>query len=119
MSGSCKRVKLTLVVLAALTVSSHAAGQGTVVFVNGSDLFRYCQDKDDGSRGLCNGYIAGVADATVGTQISGYRSCSPYGRTVGQVHDVVVQWLARHPQHRHKAAPGLIAAALAEAFPCR
>lgn len=48
------------------------------------------------------------------------RACVPKkGVNIGQLADVVVQWLQTNPQARHYAAAGLVAEAVSKAFPCR
>ena len=44
--------------------------------------------------------------------------CTPANVTVGQVVDVIVNYLQANPKYRHISASLLAGAALREAFPC-
>ncbi len=101
-----------LIIVMALTLLSswpaHAA------FKSGNDLLEYCE-KEKGSfdRGVCGGYIIGVVDNS-GTQI-----CLPDGVIVGQLQDVVVQFLKNNPNSRHYTGSSIVALSLKKAFPCK
>lgn len=86
-------------------------------FFDGHDLLQRCQASNAFDSGACMGYVAGVHDA-----ISGVVICpeSHSGRkTLGQVRDLVVQYLHRNPQLRGETADVLIRAALMPVWPCR
>ena len=92
------------------------------VFENGDELYRHCQNEDeaesarqnDGSRGLCLGYVLGAYDAAG----KNYAICIPAGVTAGQVKTVVRLWLQNHPESRNLPAAGLVLDALLDKFPC-
>ena len=97
-------------------------------FETGNDLFQFCSD----SRSIyfenyCKGYAVGVADAAMAVnamKANGYpipSVCLPAGEHVKseQIRDVVVQYLAAHPEIRHQAAGGHALVALQAAFPCK
>jgi hypothetical protein len=67
----------------------------------------------------CYEYIKGIADVLVHDSIAGYRACVPPRVLDTQLRDVVVQYLQRNAPQRHYGAAGLVAEAIAEAFPCR
>ena len=59
------------------------------------------------------GYIAGVADT-----LSGVTVCGPYSITLGQMHDMVKQYLEQYPADRHNSADRIINHVLKSAWPC-
>jgi len=62
--------------------------------------------------------VTGVGDAAV---LLGWKAaCSPKPKAVsaGQVEDIVVNYLNKHPEKRHFDVSGLVLDALSEAFPC-
>jgi len=117
--------RAVLGVVAAVAVWGEARAE-TSAFINGNELHEYCNSPRGTERyGLCVGYIVGVSDALAsGTTnlpvlIFGWRACIPKNVTIGQVTDVVTKWLREHPQDRHYLATGIVAEALAKAFPCK
>ena len=104
----------------AVGTPAHAAA-----FKSGNDLFQDCKASSNSfTQGVCIGFAIGVADAMeaarpVNGMVAGFRACFPAQVTAGQVTDVAVSFLTRHPEWRHLAASSLVAGALAEAFPCR
>jgi hypothetical protein len=90
------------------------------------------------AKGLCDGYVAGVADAnqvyeekegqllpklaadgsTEGARLE-LRWCLPKGSTGRQLVKVVKKRLAQHPEELREQAAAVIAQALQEAFPCK
>jgi hypothetical protein len=89
-------------------------------FIDGNDLFDRCSEPY-GSAGdtYCRAYINAITDALYeGTVIGGLKVCFPVHVLTGQVEDLAKRFLSAHPDERHLGAPGLVAEALAEAFPC-
>ena len=83
-------------------------------FYNGNQLLEFCNStKGSFERGLCGGYIAGIADKTDSTTY-----CIPSKATVCELIDVVKLWLRDHPEKRHLSGGVLVAEALKEKFPC-
>ena len=85
-------------------------------FYSGNDLSAKCTAPEGSlDRVYCLGIMAGLADAfeTDGT------TCLPKNSSVGQVNDVVTDYLRSHPADRHRAAAVLGRLALREAFPCK
>jgi hypothetical protein len=100
---------------AALAVTLLAAsGTTSRTFDTGNSLYDFCKS---GSQ-ACAGYVSGVADVMGLTEISGFKACIPLDVTRRQATDVVTKWLAANPAKRNSGAPGLVAHALADAFPC-
>jgi hypothetical protein len=103
-----------------LTVALSSGAQAA--FVDGNRLLSDCSA--GGSQAFCLGYIAAISDALSLTGIApstvaNYRACVPSEATNGQIADAVRQYLEHNPAFRHLSAPGLVAEALSQAFPCR
>ena len=90
---------------------------------NGSVLLSYCARSTRFSQSACLGYIAGISDAMIDRRIIGkgaaYQACIPREVTAGARAAKVIPWLTRHVDDLHKPAAGLVAQALAAAFPCK
>jgi Ssp1 endopeptidase immunity protein Rap1a len=72
------------------------------------------------NRGVCGGYVEGISDALgADNSINGYTACFPENVKERQTIEVVIQFLVANPATRHRDAAGLVAHALAEAFPCQ
>lgn len=93
--------------IALLTVSTAASAD----FYTGNDLFERLNDPDRVYLGM--GYIAGVADLG-----SGEYHCAPENVTLGQVRDMVTQYLRLNPSNRHMSASVLVTLTLMEKWPC-
>lgn len=117
-----------IAVMAALVVARSVNAENTRsahAFESGNSLITVCREGIGNTNVQtiqyfrCTAYMLGIADAMVaGNSVNGYRACFPVGVTVGQIHDVVMENLESHPEERHFAAVGLVAAALQAAFPC-
>ena len=125
-SGFFMRSSARLVALAA-TALALACLPATARAVTGNELWTYCAVTDPGSQGFnhlyfgdCEGFMLAIADAlTSPNGIYGFRACFPANSTRGQSMAVVRRYLEQHPEQRHYQAGSLVAAALAEAFPCK
>lgn len=117
--------RVIMLAASGLLCSKVAIAQTYTSFTTGNSLFDQCSATSSIAKEYCLGYIVGIADAlsdvnSDGGTIQGARACPPKRNlSQGQVRDVVVQWLQRNPAIRHKGASGLVATAIAEAFPCR
>ncbi len=104
-------VALTFLVL----VSKAVAGNYFV----GNELHAFCQSDSLTRQHACVGYITGIADVLAeGIAVDGWRACISMGVTNTRLTDVVKYWLEQHAEDRHRNAPGLVAKALAESYPC-
>ena len=103
-----RRIFVALV-LSGLVVDAQAEEQIGIDFVNGNQLYEFCQRSPD----YCLGYVAGVA---AGSQIRATFCLG--GVTSSQLRDVVNFWLRDHPDKRYLAGSLLVAEALKEKFPC-
>lgn len=102
-----------------ITPPDRGGAPGRYSYVTGNLLLEYCQKSEN----ACIGYIQGVVDGQLAAITGTSRDvayCIPDGSTTGQVKDVVVGYLTKHPESRHELAGILVAAALAQAWPqCR
>jgi hypothetical protein len=105
-------------IAAVVAVSAEAQAD----FKTGNQLYADCTSEEGASaRVYCSGYIAAIADAAAWGPpwgVFGYIQCPRDTVTLGQMSDVVVRFLAAHPERRALGAAGLVAQALSEAFPC-
>ena len=88
--------------------------------VEGNELWRLCTSKGTRANGLCYGYVTAIAEVARGSDgLYGHHVCLPAHTTRRQTVEVVNRSLDQHPEQRHYGASGLVAEALAEAFPCK
>jgi hypothetical protein len=94
--------------LSAVTLGSQESQPTTQ---RGTGLLTVCRDTTEFSRGVCMGYILGVADTSKGV-------CVPPGVNVRQIVDLCVQYLEQHFATRQEFSYQLILRALHEAWSC-
>jgi Ssp1 endopeptidase immunity protein Rap1a len=113
--------------LVLFVVSPKAGAQEVnpgLTFETGNDLYEKCSTAPNTlSQGFCLGYSAGISDAMsikpALNPVNTYSRCLSQNVTMGQIADVVKEYLHQNPAKRHFAAIALIAEALANAFPCQ
>jgi hypothetical protein len=112
-----------LIALIACLAPQQSLARNTPSASTGNNLLQACRsDKGSIDWWFCVGYLEGAhsamgMDSAVGKAALG--NCPPDGVTKGQLFDITVQYLDRHPETRHLPAVALIAKAWAGAFPCR
>ena len=106
-----------MALLASASMVSQASAKGSF-FLTGNELLNQCQDNSLVRQGDCMGFTSGVSDAMASSTLHGWTACVPNQVTRGQVKDIAVQFLVKHPEWRHLTAVSLVANALDEAFPC-
>jgi hypothetical protein len=82
-------------------------------YINGNKLL----DDLTGSntdRAFALGFVAGVVDS-----YDGELFCTPRAANLGQLRDVVTQFLVRNPKERHRNAAAIVAIALVIDYPCK
>ena len=86
-----------------------------------NDLLTYSQAKDGTfEKGVCTGYILGIADTLVaGGRIGNFRACITAGVNIGQLADTVTHFLTTSSGTKNGNASNSVASALANAFPCK
>ena len=109
-----------------LTVLSLSPTPAHANFVNGNGLYDDCKsDKTDSlyhvKQSACLSYIQGIVDG-VDLENNYHKSeryyCLPKNVTMGQIRDVVAQFLESNPAKRHLPAAILVVVSLEEVFPC-
>ena len=100
-------------------------------YISGNDLYPLCsatpenvpgdqQANASTQWGFCRGYIAGVADILENGEVAGYRACRAAPPVeIGQLAEVVTNFLRDHPDERQLTAASNVAFALSKAFPCK
>jgi len=115
-----RRVACAILLAGALHAPPAMAG----LYITGNDLYADCSVPKENpvyySRTeRCTGYITGVVDATEGTrQLQGRPFCVPDNITLGQITEVVLNYLQTHGDTRGLNASALVIAALAENWHC-
>lgn len=125
-------------ILICMTLVTSTTRAETGQFVSGNKLYEWCS-KSTGTNyySVCIGYIIGVWDAQPATEF--YRIlwettmrtrskrknvrvksliCAPKGLIIGQIQDVVLQWLRDNPKERHRPGRVVVTMAVQEAWPC-
>lgn len=83
-------------------------------FQTGNRLLRTCQSMETTDISMCIGYIEGVQDADEHFAIW----CVPPNTEAGQLQEVVIKALVENVAERAYPASGLVANAIAAAWPC-
>ncbi|HEY1794833.1 MAG TPA: Rap1a/Tai family immunity protein [Stellaceae bacterium] len=104
---------------AVATAVFAAAGPARAGIEDGTALYRYCSATIGAFEMYCFGYVDSVVnDMRIYGSVHGYRACLPTLLEDNQRRDIIVAFLRRNPEAARSDATGLIARALAEAFPC-
>jgi hypothetical protein len=88
-------------------------------FFSGNEVYGWC--RDNARKSLCTSFIGGATDMIVAYQLANRTPrtlCIPHQANLGQVVDVVVAWLERHPAERHQQAASIVALSLHEVWQC-
>lgn len=116
------------VAAAAMVVSPEATPPPE--FVTGNDIYAKCTSNvtfpaaKSADHAFCGAYVVAIFDTlSEGNKINGWSvPCPPQqGESVTpqKMVDVVTRYLGAHPETRQYGAPGQVAHALVEAFPCK
>lgn len=114
------RAKFALAACALLAFAAPGVASDANLY-SGEQLFQDCTSTHPSHLPniACGGYAVGISDVLAGgNTVNGFKACPPASVTRGQVIKVVTAYLQQHPDGRHFAAAGLVANALADAFPC-
>lgn len=89
-------------------------------YMSGEQLAAACASEKPAERGLCIGYILGVADVLggPGAKVDGIHACLPGGETTEDLVGKVSEFLLANPQLGSLKADGLVAYVLSLSFPC-
>lgn len=104
---------------ALLFASQQVLAAETFAYMSGNKLLDVCTKDTPAHVALCLGYINGVVDIMSSNPVNEFRACLPRKNApLTQMVSVAKKWLEAHPEALHYPAPGLVANAMAEAFPC-
>ena len=110
---------LTAILAGALLLSSSPAEARDVVSDDGNQLLSDCSDDSGYMQGFCLGYIRALDNGMIMLlALNNKKYCRPQGVTVGQVRDVYLSYIRRHPAERNQNNLGLALSANNEAWPC-
>ena len=98
-----------IIIALAIVASTTASAQ----FYSGNELLQRMDSGDAGQNMLAMGYVAGVVDMT-----RGEYHCAPATVTLGQVRDMVRNYIYNNPANRHMNGSVLVALPLVEIWPC-
>ena len=98
-----------LIAAVALCATTMAHGS----YLDGNKLYGYLMSSSDLENTHAWGYIAGISDA-----YNGGSHCIPAGVSVGQLRDIVKNFLANTPEVRHRPADLIVYAVLKNTYPC-
>jgi hypothetical protein len=99
-----------LILTTCLTLLSLAANAN---YITGNHLHADMTGSNT-DRAFALGFVAGVVDS-----YDGELFCTPRAANLGQLRDVVTQFLVRNPKERHRNAAAIVAIALVIDYPCK
>ena len=105
-----------IMLLSLLTISKAYAS-----FQNGNTFYQECQPSSDYiNSAICMGYVEGVTDTfIVLTAVQKKKIvCMSSDVSARQSFDIVLKYLADHPETRNMEAEVIVMMALKNAFPC-
>lgn len=104
-----KKLILTTCLTALLSVNAQAN-----YFNDGNKLLSDMEENVNTSKMYALGYVAGVVDS-----LNQIVFCLPSTVTVGQLNDMIRNYLRNTPAERHLPADVIISKAFGVAFPCK
>jgi hypothetical protein len=104
-----KKLILTTCLTLLLSVNAQAT-----YFNDGNKLLSDMDDTSSTSKMYALGYVTGVVDS-----LNQVVFCMPSTVTVGQVNDMIRNYLRNTPAERHLPADVIISKAFGVAFPCK
>lgn len=110
------RTRLGVALVTAL-MSGFSSAPVRAAFVDGNELWTMCRHGPDRSL-ECMSYVRGVVDALDIPSPAGTPFCIRNGVTVGQLTDVVANFLQATPEARDADGAALVRHALSKTFPC-
>jgi hypothetical protein len=102
----------------AILALAAAIAVGPALAIDGDDMVRDCIGALAVERAACLGYVTAVMDVLRLDPVRGFEACVPREVRPEEAVAVVADYVRRNPGAGGFQAPPVIAAALAEAFPC-
>ena len=110
---------LLLTQIFVLNGNSFASSEENTYFLTSKSLLTYCQSNLPTEDGICQGYLAGVADSVYSGHLSDFISiCVPKGVTTTELKALFISHATEYPEFFERAADGLFTDALALKFSC-
>lgn len=108
---------LTMTIVVGILLASPAAA------LTGNDLADHCNLELSEDQIFCLAYVAGVYDAHIELERSGYLTtgstiCRPDKATYKQMGKIFMGYIDSHPEQLHLTASILVLVSLQEAWPC-
>ena len=99
--------------------SNSPSAEENTYFLTSKSLLTYCQSNLPAEDGICQGYLAGVADSVYSGHLSNFISiCVPKGITTLELKALFISYATEYPEFFERAADGLFTDALASKFSC-
>jgi hypothetical protein len=109
-------VYLSAVILLAST--SAATAKHIPAIEIAGHLYELCQEKDDGSKAVCTGFIGGAYEVASNNSVDGVVSCLPHMINVATIQELTLKWIKAHPEEDLQPGSRSVAEAMADAYPC-
>ncbi len=98
---------------------NFASAEEKSYFLTSKTLLTYCQSSLPLEDGICQGYLAGIADSIYsGHQSNFVAICIPKGINSSDLKKIFVEYATNFPEFFERAADGLITDAYARKFSC-
>ena len=113
-------LKILIMAVLALTISSAAKAQKTSDIINsGDDFLAACQYDNNRPPDVCLAYIAGVAGTlALNWSDTGQRICVPDSATLRTTLDLVLQYIKDNPEKRNQKTIFLVAQITIRKYVC-
>ena len=99
--------------------SQSAFASEKTYFLTSKALLTFCQSKLPLEDGICQGYLAGIADSIYSGHQSDFVSiCIPKGINSADLKTLFVQYATDYPEYFERPADGLFTDALSYKFAC-
>jgi len=106
---------VTLVVIS----NQSAFSSDKTYFLTSRALLTFCQSKIPLEDGICQGYLAGIADSIYSGHQSDFVSiCIPKGINSADLKTLFVEYATDYPEYFERPADGLFTDALSYTFAC-
>lgn len=112
------RLIATLLAACALAAAPPALAKGTISD-DGHEFYENCTDSTVYMKGFCLGYVRGLLHGYEVLRVGlGAPACVPSSVTMGDLRDIVVRYVGRHPDDRDEPALVLFARAVNDKWGC-
>jgi hypothetical protein len=120
MSMKAPYIKILIMAVLVLTISSVAKAQKTSDIINsGDDFFAVCQYDNNRPPDVCLAYVAGVAGTlALNWSDTGQRICVPDNATLRTTLDLVLQYIKDNPEKRNQKTIFLVAQVTIKKYVC-